>query len=321
MAAKRLVFINIVFELLFLSLFCLSFGIENTNYLEEGEGEETRNIENEEKFTEKAEDDIMEASEDNPSSNSLDRKKEHFQNVTTINQENTPNRSSILSHLTEKPKPENDTVKESNDGNNTTNKTAEPLWACKKFNTSQKVVVLSDKNSLIRWLEEINKTMSCAVVLFYAKWCFFSARLAPIYNAAGRAFSGIPILAIDAYTHNSLNTRYGIVGVPTIILFQESKPVARFNRTRTLKDLLEFIHESTGMEYNESIEVSPEDYLGPLSGSPSGEQNYYLIASFLFLLCIGLLCLWRLQYIHMLWNYMPSWPVARRQTAEREKND
>ena len=45
----------------------------------------------------------------------------------------------------------------------------------------------------------------------------------------------------------SLNTRYGIVGVPTIILFQESRPVARFNRSRTYKDLVEFIYESTGL--------------------------------------------------------------------------
>ena len=48
------------------------------------------------------------------------------------------------------------------------------------------------------------------------------------------------------HSFSSLNTRYGIVGVPAIILFQESRPVARFNRSRTFKDLVEFIHESTG---------------------------------------------------------------------------
>lgn len=86
---------------------------------------------------------------------------------------------------------------------NTTNTTLQPFWSCVKYNmTEQKVVILKDKNSLIWWLDELNKTMSCAVVLFYAKWCYFSASLAPMYNAVGRAFSGIPILAIDAYTHN-----------------------------------------------------------------------------------------------------------------------
>lgn len=86
---------------------------------------------------------------------------------------------------------------------NTTNTTSQPFWSCVKYNmTEQNVIILKNKSSLIWWLDEINKTTSCAVVLFYARWCYFSASLAPMYNAVGRAFSGIPILAIDAYSHN-----------------------------------------------------------------------------------------------------------------------
>lgn len=86
---------------------------------------------------------------------------------------------------------------------NSTNKVFQPFWSCVKYNISeQNVIILKDKNSLIWWLDELNKTMGCAVVLFYAKWCYFSSNVAPLYNAIGRAFSGIPILAIDAYTHN-----------------------------------------------------------------------------------------------------------------------
>ena len=86
---------------------------------------------------------------------------------------------------------------------NTTNTTSQPFWSCVKYNmTEQNVIILKNRSSLIWWLDEINKTMSCAVILFYARWCYFSASLAPMYNAVGRAFSGIPILAIDAYSHN-----------------------------------------------------------------------------------------------------------------------
>ena len=86
---------------------------------------------------------------------------------------------------------------------NSTNKTAQPFWSCAKYNlTRQNVIILKDKNDLIWWLDELNKTMACAVVLFYAKWCYFSAKLAPMYNAVGRAFPGVPVLAFDAYTHN-----------------------------------------------------------------------------------------------------------------------
>lgn len=82
-------------------------------------------------------------------------------------------------------------------------KTSQPFWGCTKYNVSnQMVIVVKDRVSLIWWLEEMNRSMSCAIVLFYAKWCYFSAQFAPVFNAVGRAFYGIPILAFDAYNHN-----------------------------------------------------------------------------------------------------------------------
>jgi len=39
----------------------------------------------------------------------------------------------------------------------------------------------------------------CTVVLFYAPWCTFCARLAPHYNALARAFPTLDVVAIDAY--------------------------------------------------------------------------------------------------------------------------
>ncbi|XP_028405097.1 thioredoxin domain-containing protein 15-like [Dendronephthya gigantea] len=208
---------------------------------------------------------------------------------------------------------------------NSTNKMSQQFWSCVTYNISeQKVIILKDKNSLVWWLDELNKTMGCAVVLFYAKWCYFSANLAPLYNAVGRAFSGIPILAIDAYTHNSLNTRYGIVGVPTIILFQESRPVARFNRSRTYKDLVEFIHESTGMEYNSSVEVDVMDYEeGPLPSTVSDDFNFHLFGSLFFLLIMAALLLWHLQYVQVFSDYFMSLSLVRTllRRTERVKND
>lgn len=112
------------------------------------------------------------------------------------NQSNGQNESKM-----EPVKAENDTIEESE--GNITKESSEPSWSCERFNLSKEsVVMLDDNNNLSSWLEEINRTTSCAVVLFYAKWCYFSAMLAPAYNAVGRAFKGIPILALDAYTYN-----------------------------------------------------------------------------------------------------------------------
>lgn len=37
----------------------------------------------------------------------------------------------------------------------------------------------------------------CTLVLFYAVWCPFSMKLAPAYNALGRLFPTVPIIAVD----------------------------------------------------------------------------------------------------------------------------
>ena len=46
-------------------------------------------------------------------------------------------------------------------------------------------------------LENSSMTNSCAVVMFYAPWCEFSVQFARKFNALGRSFDGLPILAVD----------------------------------------------------------------------------------------------------------------------------
>ena len=44
-----------------------------------------------------------------------------------------------------------------------------------------------------------NKTYAncCVVVMFFAPWCEFSAQFGRKFNAVGRAFDGLPVLAVD----------------------------------------------------------------------------------------------------------------------------
>ena len=46
-------------------------------------------------------------------------------------------------------------------------------------------------------VEDMATQNCCAVVLFYAPWCAFSAQFARKFNALGRSFENIPILAVD----------------------------------------------------------------------------------------------------------------------------
>ncbi|PIK41847.1 putative thioredoxin domain-containing protein 15 isoform X2 [Apostichopus japonicus] len=52
----------------------------------------------------------------------------------------------------------------------------------------------------------------------YHLQCPFSVEMAPDFNALGRAFPGVDIMAVDVSQSSGLYTRYGIVAVPDILL-------------------------------------------------------------------------------------------------------
>lgn len=87
-----------------------------------------------------------------------------------------------------------------------------PKWFCKGRNNShnndsvdQRVIVVNAEELLWRINStEDNETDSCAVVLFFTHHCRFCAKLAPLYNALGRVYNNLPILAVDAYRQHRL---------------------------------------------------------------------------------------------------------------------
>ncbi|KAK3722087.1 hypothetical protein QZH41_019842, partial [Actinostola sp. cb2023] len=124
-----------------------------------------------------------------------------------------------------------------------------PKWHCEGRNLddehSRKVLLVND-STLLKWINSSNNASDgCAVVMFYAQFCPFSASIAPQFNAFGRAYNNTPILAIDAYKYSSMNARFGVVAVPTILIFHAGKPVLKFNHSKTLDDLRVFVKNYT----------------------------------------------------------------------------
>ncbi|KAM7428208.1 cell redox homeostasis [Porites harrisoni] len=195
---------------------------------------------------------------------------------------------------------------------NTTNSTSAsselPKYFCKGRNNSlgngsvEQRVIIVKADELMQWINttEDNETDSCAVVLFYTEYCPFCANLAPLYNALGRVYNNLPVLAVDAYKQHSLNTRFGIVAVPTILLFHTGKPVLKFNSSVSLDDMRNFIKNNTGVEGNFTLQISEEDYLGPLKNKPVDETDYYLLLSVLFLLTFGVFMFGKSSYRQLL---------------------
>ena len=130
---------------------------------------------------------------------------------------------------------------------------------------------------------------NCALMLFYTKSCMSSALSAPHFNALPRYFPDIRMGAVDAFRFHSLNTEFGVIGLPTVMLFHQGRPVIKFNETSfTVNNFVKFIQRHTNIEpITTKIYVTSDDFHGPLSNKVERDTNYCLWMAwiFIFLCC------------------------------------
>lgn len=134
---------------------------------------------------------------------------------------------------------------------------------------------------------------NCVVMLFYTKTCIHSAFMAPHYNALARHFPDLKVTAIDAFNFHSLNTEFGIVGLPTIMFFHQGRPLVKFNETEiTLETLVKFVTKHSGIEprlVNHKMTINvphyiSEDFKGPLSNKVEKRTDYWLYMAWIFII-------------------------------------
>ncbi|RZF43786.1 hypothetical protein LSTR_LSTR006327 [Laodelphax striatellus] len=122
----------------------------------------------------------------------------------------------------------------------------------------------------------------CTVVLFFSRTCPFSCMAAPHFNALPRAFPTIKVAAIRVTAYQSVNTHYGIIGVPTVMLFHNGRAAAKFNDTEyTLEMFSRFITKTTGVKPEEKMFVTSADFGGPVPSVIAKETDYLLILSWI----------------------------------------
>ncbi|KAF5290594.1 hypothetical protein FQR65_LT11546 [Abscondita terminalis] len=130
---------------------------------------------------------------------------------------------------------------------------------------------------------------NCIVILFYSKYCPFSSMAAPHFNALPRAFPTLKMVAINAMWYHIFNAQNGVVGVPSVLLFHNGKPVAKFNESEyTLELFSKFITKHTGISPEEKSYVTSADFSGPVSSIPTKEDDMLLLLSWVFILvCVA----------------------------------
>lgn len=129
----------------------------------------------------------------------------------------------------------------------------------------------------------------CSMVLFYAPWCPFSAKAAPHYNALARLFPDLYFVAVDASRHQSFTTQFGVLALPTIVLFHNAKTFIKFNQTEfELDNYVSFLATFTGLEANGDLVINEADLEGPMPTKVVPETDIYLHLSWIFILLCAL---------------------------------
>lgn len=107
-------------------------------------------------------------------------------------------------------------------------------------------VQLVDSNYLMRAPTHFD----CYILLFFARWCQFSVRFAPYFNAIPRAFPGVDFVAYDVSKSLRYMTYFGTNAVPSVFILRKNKLLARLNSTNDIQILISLIESTLRMNYN-----------------------------------------------------------------------
>ncbi|CAF4727380.1 unnamed protein product, partial [Rotaria sp. Silwood2] len=139
-------------------------------------------------------------------------------------------------------------------------------------------VQLVDSNYLMRAPTHFD----CYVLLFFARWCHFSIRFAPYFNAIPRSFPGLDFVAYDVSKSLRYMTYFGTNAVPSIFILRKNKLLARLNSTNDIQILISLIESTLHLNQTNNVTIEYEDRIGPVTTIFEPSFDYALLFSWLF---------------------------------------
>lgn len=96
--------------------------------------------------------------------------------------------------------------------------------------------------TLIHYENDFNKLIEEeAVVDFYATWCGPCKMFGPIFEEVANE-KNINFVKLDVDKYSDVAREYGVMSIPTIILFKNGKEVKRFTGFMSKDDFINFIN-------------------------------------------------------------------------------
>ncbi|XP_068145002.1 uncharacterized protein bug [Drosophila tropicalis] len=135
---------------------------------------------------------------------------------------------------------------------------------------------------------------SCVVIHFCTPTSLECARVAPIINLLPHLFPTLPIAYIDAYEFTRFNAEFGIVSLPTLLIFHQGKPLIKYDPVwaeSEKRSFGRFIMRHTNVRTVDRKSISPQILARtqnePLPNVPEIQTDYYLGLAWAFI-CICL---------------------------------
>jgi thioredoxin 1 len=104
---------------------------------------------------------------------------------------------------------------------------------------SDKVLVLSAND----WAEKVEKASLPVVVDFWAPWCGPCRMIAPVVEELAAEYEGKVVFGkLNVDENQALAAKYGVMSIPTLLVFKNGQPVERivgFMPKRDLKNRID----------------------------------------------------------------------------------